>query len=89
MTSSANAFCPIGRLLFFGEWTGLGDNRPPVFSPYLTGDAKENYAHRVSRRSRSRALWLRPCHAKSEAPRRRYSANFADPVSPIAYSYAP
>jgi hypothetical protein len=63
------------------------------FSPVLTGGAKENYANLrvVSGGScaTGRVALPRACHAESDAPQRRYDANFADRLSPIAYSYAP
>ncbi len=71
-----------------GESKYNGYYQIPVFFLLLTRDAQENYARPAACRPAGLALVQRLCHAKSEAPRRRRGANFADRSNPIAYSYA-
>ena len=75
-------------ILSVGECPMWAYYRTPVFFLLLTGDAQENYALPAACRPAGIALVQRLCHAKSEAPWRRRSANFADRSDPIAYSYA-
>ncbi len=79
-------------ILSKGEFDLLPYHCSPVFFLLLTGAAKENFVGqeraRLARSTGSTPV-QRFCHANSETQRRRRSANFADRLSPIAYSYAP